>query len=118
MDIEDYKLHLGKCGFSQRTVESYLWVAEFFADKYGEPSPASLSSYKERLERSYKPNTVNQRIQRSTTTLAIWARVTFGWSRYPWRKARQTPRLTTPPIAGSYASCMARDIGATTMPYA
>ena len=63
MDMGEYQRHLEERGFSQLTISSYLWVAEFFSSKYGEPGPATLSVYKEWLEQSYKPNTVNQRIQ-------------------------------------------------------
>ena len=63
LGLDDYKRHLEDCGFSQRTVESYLWVAEFFLDNYGEPCPDTLVAYREWLVESYKPNTVNQRVQ-------------------------------------------------------
>lgn len=63
MGLDEYERHLRECGFSQRTVGSYLWVAEFFLDKHGEASPVALADYKEWLGERYKPNTVNQRIQ-------------------------------------------------------
>lgn len=55
--------YLKEYGFSQRMIESYLRVAEFFLDKYGEPTSTALAAYKEQLEKSYKPTTVNQRTQ-------------------------------------------------------
>lgn len=61
--MEDYERHLEEHGFSRRTVDSYLWVAEFFLDRYHEPTPSALGEYRKWLVQSYKPNTVNQRIQ-------------------------------------------------------
>lgn len=63
MGLDDYERHLRGCGLSVLTADSYLWVAEFFLDKYPEVNPSTLAAYKEWLVESYKPNTVKQRIQ-------------------------------------------------------
>lgn len=61
--MEAYRTHLESVGMSARTVKSYLWVADFFAGKYGGVGRDALAAYRQWLVETYKPNTVNQRVQ-------------------------------------------------------
>lgn len=61
--MEAYHRHLESQGMAPRTVDSYLWVAESFTDKYGDLGREALATYRQWLVETYKPNTVNQRVQ-------------------------------------------------------
>ena len=72
--MDEYQRHLESAGMSSRTVDSYLWVARFFDEKYGEPRGDALAAYRSWLVGTYKPNTVNQRVQAINCYLSFLGR--------------------------------------------
>jgi hypothetical protein len=72
--IDEYQQHLESAGMSTRTIDSYLWVARFFDEKYGEPQGDALAAYRSWLVGTYKPNTVNQRVQAINCYLSFLGR--------------------------------------------
>ena len=54
---------LRKSNMSDNTIRSYLWTVRFFCDRYDEATKENLLAYKGYLMETFKPKTVNLRIQ-------------------------------------------------------
>ena len=54
---------LRKSNMSDNTIRSYLWTVRFFCDHYDEATKENLLAYKGYLMETFKPKTVNLRIQ-------------------------------------------------------
>lgn len=61
---------LRKSSLSENTIKSYLWTMDFFFQKYDAVSKENLLAYKGYLMESFKPKTVNLRIQAVNKYLA------------------------------------------------
>ncbi|MFI3297830.1 MAG: tyrosine-type recombinase/integrase [bacterium] len=60
---KDFEKHLKQLNMSANTVASYLFAVKFYVLTYGDVSKQNLMSYKGYLIETYKPKTVNLRIQ-------------------------------------------------------
>jgi len=61
--MEQFETYLRKSNLAENTLTSYLWTARYFTDHYGDVTRANLLAYKGFLVESFKPKTVNLRIQ-------------------------------------------------------
>lgn len=61
--MEAYRDYLRLRGFSQNTVDSYVWVAAFFERTYGAVARETLNRYRDWLVVTFKMRTANQRVQ-------------------------------------------------------
>ncbi len=59
----DFETHLRAQNLSDRTITSYLWTIAYYSSHYDSVSKANLLAYKGYLLETYKPKTVNLRIQ-------------------------------------------------------
>ena len=59
----DFEAHLRAQNLADRTVTSYLWTVAYFTSHYDGVTKANLLAYKGYLLETYKPKTVNLRIQ-------------------------------------------------------
>ena len=60
---QDFKEHLVRLNLAQNTINSYLHAVKVFEEKYGEITKQNLLAYKGYLVETFKPKTVNLRIQ-------------------------------------------------------
>lgn len=61
--VEEFKTFLMKQNLSENTIKSYVFTVECFLEKVGEVNKKNLLQYKGQLLESFKPKTVNLRIQ-------------------------------------------------------
>lgn len=60
--MENYRKHLVREGLSDNTIDSYVWTATHFMEKYGTASEETVTAYKEHLLGNYSAQTVNLRL--------------------------------------------------------
>ena len=60
---EKFKNYLLKENLSEKTITSYLWTINYFISTYFEVNKANLLAYKGYLMETFKPKTVNLRLQ-------------------------------------------------------
>ena len=60
---EKFKNYLLKENLSEKTITSYLWTINYFITTYSEVNKANLLAYKGYLMETFKPKTVNLRLQ-------------------------------------------------------
>lgn len=60
---KQYETYLRNTNLSENTIRSYIWTVDFFLSNYNSPTKNNLLTYKEYLTKTYKPKTVNLRIQ-------------------------------------------------------
>lgn len=60
---ENFKNYLLKENLSEKTITSYLWTINYFISTYFEVNKANLLAYKGYLMETFKPKTVNLRLQ-------------------------------------------------------
>lgn len=61
--VTKFKRFLDKQNLSTNTVTSYMWTVRYFLSHYGEVTSKNLLAYKGYLVESFKPQTVNLRLQ-------------------------------------------------------
>lgn len=61
--MQQFRQYLEGQGLSKRTVESYIWTANYFNENYDGVNRENLLAYKGYLMEFFKPKTVNLRIQ-------------------------------------------------------
>lgn len=62
VNTDEYRRYLRKKGFADKTIDAYLWVANYYAEHYGKVNEDSLLEYRDWLVSSYKPSTADQRV--------------------------------------------------------
>lgn len=62
-DKHSFEEYLKRENLCENTIQSYLWTVRYFKANYGEINKKNLLAYKGYLTESYKPKTVNLRIQ-------------------------------------------------------
>lgn len=60
---KEFKNYLVKENLSEKTITSYLWTVNYYDSTYKEVSKANLLAYKGYLMETFKPKTVNLRLQ-------------------------------------------------------
>ena len=61
--VTKFKRFLDKQNLSANTVTSYMWTVRYFLSHYGEVTSKNLLAYKGYLVETFKPQTVNLRLQ-------------------------------------------------------
>ncbi len=61
--ITKFEKYIAKSNLAKNTVTSYIWTVNYFLKNYGEVKRENLMAYKGFLVESYKPQTVNLRLQ-------------------------------------------------------
>ena len=60
---EKFKNYLLKENLSEKTITAYLWTINYFNSTYAEINKSNLLAYKGYLMETFKPKTVNLRLQ-------------------------------------------------------
>ena len=60
--------------FAAKTIEAYLWVADYYGRNYGDVDEATLLEYHDWLVASYKPSTADQRMHAMNCYLTFLGR--------------------------------------------
>ena len=61
--VTKFEKHLSKSDLANNTVTSYVWTVKYFYAKYKEINRKNLLAYKGYLVETFKPQTVNLRLQ-------------------------------------------------------